>query len=344
MCRASLYLAGPVLAVLIGLSGGAAAQQAPRAVPVEAVQVDVTQVDDTVVVVGSLGANEQVVVRPEVAGRIKSIHFKEGEVIAKDALLFRLDDAIRRAELVQAEAKLNLAKRNAQRARSLFDRGAGTQRAQEETETDLETTAAALQLARAQLEKTEIRAPFAGILGLRLVSVGAYVEAGRDLVHLDSVDPIKVDFRVPERFFSKVRVGQTVRVAVEAFGEESFIGEVYATAASVDRDGRSLAVRARIPNSEGRLRPGLFAKVVLTIASRPDAIVVPEQAVVTAGKGPSVFVVVDGKAVARMVTTGQRMAGRVEIVDGLRPGDVVVTAGQLKIRDGSPVAVAKPNP
>ena len=322
---------GPLISV-------AAADEAPRpAVPVEAVRAEAGTITDEVSAIGTLRSNESVIIRPEIAGRITGIHFSEGEQTRIGALLFTLDDAISQAELTEAEARLQLSQRNYERATELYGKGAGTARGRDEAEAELQTNRASVVLAKARLEKTRISAPFEGILGLRQVSIGDYVVPGQDLVNLENIDPIKVEFRVAERFLAGLANGQKLRVNVDAFPGRSFEGEVYAMDPRVDPAGRSIAVRARIPNSDRVLRPGLFARVNLATEVRKNAIVVPDQAIVPRGEERFVFKVVDGKAVMTRVVLGQRRAGQVEIVEGLEPDDVVVTAGQLKIRDGAPV-------
>jgi membrane fusion protein (multidrug efflux system) len=194
-------------------------------------------------------------------------------------------------------------------------------------------------LARVQLDKTRIVAPFSGIVGLRHVSVGEYITSGQALVNLEAIDPVKADFRVPERFLPAIRVGQTIRIKVDAYPDDTFEGKVYAIDPRLDVAGRSLLVRALVPNKDQRLRPGLFARVTVLLQLKEDALSVPEQAIVPQGDAQYVFKIVNGKATLTKVVIGTRREGRVEIVDGLSAGDEVVTAGQLKIRDGSAVSI-----
>jgi membrane fusion protein (multidrug efflux system) len=190
-----------------------------------------------------------------------------------------------------------------------------------------------------QLEKTRIVAPFSGIVGLRRVSVGEYITAGQALVNLEEIDPVKADFRVPEKFLPAIRVGQTIHIKIDAFPDETFEGKVYAIDPRLDVAGRSLLVRAILPNKDQRLRPGLFARVTVLLQLKEDALSVPEQAIVPQGDSQYVFKIVDGKVQLTKVVIGTRREGRVEIVEGLDVGDEVVTAGQLKIRHGSAVAI-----
>ncbi len=309
---------------------------------VEATPVLTGTVIRDVTAVGSLRSNEAVMISPEIAGRIAEIHFREGERVESGARLVTLDDSIYRAELAQAQARLELNRRNAERAAELFQRQVGTARTRDEAQTALRTAEAEVALARARLEKTRITAPFPGVLGLRRVSVGDYVVPGQELVNLENIDPIKVDFRVPESALRLLREGQTVSVQVDAFPGESFEGEVYAIDPQVDIQGRSVAVRARLPNPDRRLKPGLFARVSLIIERREDAMLIPEQAVVPTEKGAVVFTIVGGKAVETQVQLGRRRDGKVEVLSGLAPGDIVISAGQMKVRNGTPVTIQPP--
>ncbi|MBK1839992.1 efflux RND transporter periplasmic adaptor subunit [Azospirillum sp. YIM B02556] len=314
------------------------------AIAVEAAAVRVGVVERTVTAVGSLLSNESVVIRPEIAGRISEIAFKEGQRVARGTVLVRLDDAIARATLAQAQASIAFSRAELSRADQLVRQNTGPLRNREQASAKLLADEAAVQLAKAQLDKQVITAPFDGVLGLRKLSVGDFVQAGKDIVNLEDIDTLKLDFRVPEMFLPAVRVGQTVKVAVDAFGGRSFDGAVYAIDPLVDVNGRALAIRARVPNPDGSLRPGLFARVSLTLTTVPDAVLVPEQAVVAFGKDQYVFKVVDGKVAQTRVMLGERRNAEVEISKGLVAGDMVVTAGQLKIRDGVPVTVLPGKP
>ena len=320
----------------------AAAAQDPKTgpVPVEAAKVTAAPLSEQVTAVGTLLSNEAVTVSSEIPGRLKEIHFQEGQPIEQGAPLFTLDDSVYRAQLADAEAKLKLAEQTHKRTSTLFSSKYATAQSADEAASNLAVSTAAVELARVQLEKSHITAPFSGIVGLRHVSAGEYITAGQALVNLESIDPVKADFRVPEKFLPAIRVGQTIRIRVDAFPGETFEGKVYAIDPKLDVAGRSLLVRALVPNKEQRLRPGLFARVTVLLQLKEDALSVPEQAIVPQGDSQFVFKIVGGKAQMTKVVTGTRRDGRVEIVEGLDVGDEVITAGQLKIRDGSAVAVA----
>lgn len=310
-----------------------------QGVAVDVAVVSREAVADVVNAVGTLRSNESVMIRPEIAGRIANINFAEGEPVEAGQTLVSLDDSTHAAELADARANLKLAERNFQRLDELFGKGSVSARERDEALARLESTRAALQLSEARLAKTDVNAPFAGILGLRRVSPGDYVTPGQDLVNIEDIDPIKVDFSIPERYLSALSTGQRIRVQVDAFPGQDFQGEVYAVDPQIDPAGRSIAIRAHVANPGLLLRPGLFARVRLIVDERPDALVIPEEAIVPRGEQRYVFRVEDGKASLTPVTLGQRREGRVEIVEGLSEGATVVTAGQLKIRDGVPVTV-----
>jgi membrane fusion protein (multidrug efflux system) len=328
-----------VAAALVFSSDAALAQAAKDAVAVEAAKVIAAPLSEQVTAIGTLLSDEAVTVSSEIPGRLKEIHFKEGEPVEKGAPLFTLDDSVYRAQLADAEAKLKLAEQTHQRTTQLFKNKYATAQSADEATSNLAVSTATVELARVQLEKTRIAAPFSGIVGLRHVSVGEYITSGQALVNLEAIDPVKADFRVPERFLPAIRVGQAIRIKVDAYPDETFEGKVYAIDPRLDVAGRSLLVRALLPNKDQRLRPGLFARVTVLLQLKEDALSVPEQAIVPQGDSQYVFRIINGKAALTKVVIGTRREGRVEIVDGLSVGDEVVTAGQLKIRDGSAVSI-----
>lgn len=316
------------------------ADTAAGPIAVEATRVSTVAMPQIIAAVGSLRSDESVTLRPQVAGRISAILFQEGQRVAKGATLVRLDTAINAAELQQVRANLTLAKAKYDRAVDLVARNFISGQAQDEAKNNLEVAQAAVALAEAKLAQMELKAPFAGIIGLRVVSVGDYVKEGADIVNLEAIDPLKVDFRVPETFLTQVRVGQQVEVTLDALPGKSYNGSVIALNPLVDAAGRAIVIRAQVRNQDTALRPGMFARVTIITRAEKDALVLPEEALVPQGTEQYVFRVVDGKAARAKVETGQRRDGKVEILSGVDKGDVVVTAGQLKLRDGTPVRVA----
>ncbi|MEK7245236.1 MAG: efflux RND transporter periplasmic adaptor subunit [Pseudomonadota bacterium] len=349
--RGGAPASGPVRAGLSALGLGAAAPApvasaggAPFGVPVEIAKALSAPLAETVRAVGTLRSDESVIVRPEIPGRIVETPFAEGQVVAKGALLFRIEDNILKAELVEAEAAYNLSRQNNVRARELMEKGAGTARARDEAFARMEMDKARVDLARARLATTRIQAPFAGIAGLRKVSVGDYVVPGQDLVNLESIDTIKLDFRIPERYLGQLAVGQKVSADMDAFPGRVFDGQVFAIDPRIDEAGHSIAIRATLSNPDRVLRPGLFARVGLMVRERTSSIAIPEQAIMPRGDKFFIYKVVDGKAALTPVEIGRRASGRVEITRGLEAGEEVVVAGQLKLQDGAPVQAAGPGP
>jgi membrane fusion protein (multidrug efflux system) len=343
----ALVAAGAVYYVAVEglpvLPGGPAPQAATRpaqsTVAVEAEQVTVGPVVEDIRTVGSLLPNEVVVVSPEIAGRVARIGFAEGDRVAAGEVLVELDPTILRAELAKARSDLGLARANHQRAMTLASQGIGTLRARDEAIAALQAEEANVALAEARLGKASIAAPFAGVVGLRSISVGAYVTPGERIVELTAFDPIKVDFRVPELALASLRTGQAIEVTLDALPGRAFTGEVYAIDPVVDAGGRAVRVRARVPNGDGALSPGLFARIRIVVERREGAMLVPESSIFAEGSKTLVFRVVDGRAVRSEVVLGQRRPGQVEVVRGLGAGDVVVTAGHQQVRDGVRVEV-----
>jgi membrane fusion protein (multidrug efflux system) len=316
---------------------GAAAPAARPPVPVYIVNVVTAPATDTFRAVGSLLADESVVIRSEIAGRIASLDIEEGRRVDKGRVLARLADEEWTAIVRQNEATLSLQQLKITRAAELREKKVMSQQEYDETQAALDQARATLSLARARLDKTVIRAPFTGILGLRRVSPGNYLEAGQELVNLEAIDVLKVDFSVPERFAVRLQPGQTVNVRINAFPDETFKGEVYAIDPRIDETTRSFLLRARIANPEGRLRPGMFADAELVLAVRSEALWVPEQAIVPVGEKQFVFRVVNGKALLTQVQLGLRKPGQVEVRSGLEPGAAIVSEGQQKLMDGADV-------
>lgn len=336
---------------LLALAGGAflyartaqapAGPQKMPAMPVKAAAVQVIDLPILATSVGTLQSHQSVTIRPEITGRIARIHFKEGQNVKAGAVLISLDDEITRATLNQAEAELRLAERNYKRAVDLFSKNAGTGRARDETLSQLDVAKAKVELSRANFDKTQLKAPFSGLVGLRQVDEGAYVQPGQDLVNLENINPVKVDFRLPETLLPQLKAGQKVKISVDAYPGKEFEGSILALDPRVDAAGRSIAMRALIPNSSGQLRPGLFARVSLKIAEHAQALMVPEESIVAEGERFFVFKTGNGRVARVPVTLGQHKDGSVEILSGVAPGDTVVTAGQEKLRDGADIMVLK---
>jgi membrane fusion protein (multidrug efflux system) len=348
----ALLAAVGALSYLAGTRSTRSAPAAPVAMPqkapdapsagiaVEARPPLALKLPQAITTVGSLRSDEAVVVRPEIAGRVAEIAFKEGQRATRGQLLIRLDDSVQKADFERARANLTLSRSKHERALDLLAKGFISTQAKDEAENNLKVAQADAELAAARLAKTEIRAPFGGIIGLRSVSVGDYVKEGQDIVNLEEVDPLKVDFRVPEVYLSQVKSGQVLQITMDALPDRTWPGQVYAINPLVDANGRAIAIRAQVPNADGKLRPGMFARVRLLTSDMRDSLMVPEESIFPVGDDKYVYKVVDDRAQRQKVDIGQRRDGKVEILHGLGAADTVVTAGVMKLRDGAVVRVA----
>jgi membrane fusion protein, multidrug efflux system len=317
----------------------APAAAAKPGLPVKAETVKISNVSDDVSAVGSLLAEESVIIRPEIDGRIIGLHFQEGQAVTAGTRLVTIDSTEYEAQTAAQRADLKTEQQRLARTKDLYEQKFISKDALDVQVGNVARLKAHVDEAESRVAKTAIKAPFSGILGLRQVSPGAYVKAGSDIVRLENVSSIKVDFRIPENYLSKIRPNQEISVRLDAYPGEEFRGRVYAVEPVVDERTRTIAMRARIPNKGFKLKPGMFVRVAVTLDSRPNAVVIPEQAIWPQGKDSFVFRVVDGKAALTKVDIGNRAPGTVEILKGLAANDVVITDGQMKLKDGAPVTV-----
>ena len=325
----------PAKAGAIGAAGAAGG-----GTPVELGKPEKLNWPKSVTAIGSLRSDESVMVRAEQSGRITALNFKEGQPVRVGQMLVQLDDSVARAELEQARANQKLGKAKFDRAVELKERNFISGQAKDEAENVMRVADATVSLAQAKLTKYSINAPFSGTVGLRTASTGDYVKDGQDIVNLEKTDTIKVDFKVPEIFQSKIGVGQALSVTLDALPGKPFTGKVYALNPQLDTAGRAVVLRAQMDNKSGVLKPGMFARVRLTLADTGDTVVVPEQAVAMQGDEQIMFRVIDGRAMRTKVEVGQRREGKVEILDGVSDSDTIVIAGWQRLRDGSTVRAA----
>lgn len=332
-------------------SGGAPAAGGPaRPVTVEVAKVQVMKLTDDAQAVGSLRSRQGVMLRPEVSGRITQLNFRDGERVRKGQLLVQFDDQLQLAQIKQSQAELSIAQANHKRNQELLAQNFVSQRSLDESAANLEVSQAKLALAQATAARLKILAPFDGIAGIRNVNVGDYLKDGTDIVNLEDIDTVYVDYRLPERYQTLLKSGQKATVELDALPGRRFEARVQAVDPLIDANGRSIGVRASITNQQLLLRPGMFARVSTVFGSREKARVIPEEAIVPQGGRQFVIKLVpgpdnDGLVSQRVpVTVGIRRPGQVEILDGLKEGDTVVTAGQQRLqRDGSPVRVLELN-
>lgn len=344
----SLSLVVLAFAVLAGgckndSTGAGAVSSGPPPVQVVAVAAKVQPVAETLSLVGTLAANESVEVKAETDGVVEEILFKEGEQAKKGELLVRLDETKLAAAVAEAEANFKLSRANFDRARQLLKDQLISQQEFDQAAATFAVNEAGLELKRRQLADARIYAPFEGTVSARNVSPGQVITKATTLTWLIDLDPMKAEVNVPERFLGQVRVGQQIAFAVAAFPDRKFTGEVYFVSPYVDETTRTALVKALIPNPDGVLKPGMFASMDLTLTLRKEAVVIPETALIQGGERTTVYVVdQEQKAQIRPVKPGVRMAGMVEILEGVKAGEMVITEGLQKARPGGVVKVAPP--
>ena len=326
------------------LSGNPAGNAKPPSV--EVAKVDVAKLIDETQSVGTLRSRRGVMVRPEVAGRITQLNFTDGQRVKAGQVLVQFDDQLQQAQVQQTLAEVSIAQANQKRNQELVAQGFISQRSLDESAANLQVAQAKLLLARATAARLKIIAPFNGVAGIRQVNVGDYLKDGADIVNIEDMDAIFVDFRLPERFQAKVKRGQTAQIELDAMPGRKFSAQVQAIDPLIDANGRSVGVRGCIDNRGGQLRPGMFARVNPVFGVRDSARVVPEEAIVPQGGRQYVIRLnksADGKTFATQrveIKVGLRSPGKVEITDGLEAGELVVIAGQQRIqKDGTAVTV-----
>lgn len=331
--------------------GSAPAANAPgpaRAPAVEAATVQLVKLVDDTQAVGSLRSRQSVVLRPEVSGRVARLYFRDGHAVRKGQLLVQLDDQLPQAQLQQSQAELSIAEANHRRNQELVAQNFISQRSVEESAAALQVAQARVALAQATAARLRLLAPFDGIAGIRNVNVGDYLKDGADIVNIEDLAAMYVDFRLPERFQARIRPGQHAEVMVDALPGRKFDALIQAIDPLVDANGRSVGVRGCIDNRALQLRPGMFARVNAVLGERENARVVPEEAIVPQGGRQYVIKLVEGPDQDSLMTRrvevslGLRMPGRVEVLSGLEPGDRIVTAGQQRVqRDETVVRVVE---
>ena len=331
-------LAVPKLLELRKTSAPIPSAQSKKTLRVRAHRVVPTQLTERLATTGTVRANEEVEIVSEISGKISDIHFKEGSSVAAGQLLLKIDDSELIADRQRALYRVDLAERAEARQQQLLDDGVISSETYDVALGELNVLRAELQLIEAQLLKTEIRAPFSGIIGLRWVSPGSYLSSQTRIASLTDLDPVKLDFTVPERYSALMKVGDEISFAVEGF-DRAFPGMIYAVEPSVDATTRSLRVRARCPNNDGALIPGAFANVDLVLRSISGALTVPSIAVIPELGGKKVFVFEDGVAQPRTVESGIRSESAVQITSGLAEGDIVIISGLLQLQPGLAVEI-----
>ncbi len=344
---AFLGVAALVAARLAEMRRGVAARQAiaakaaRTAQPVRTVIAQPEAMAESVVVTGTVRASESVDLHVEIAGKVTRLLLTEGAQAKRGDPLLQVDDSELRGQLVRAEERRNLAALREERLRLLKERGFSNLQDYDTAVTELAVQAAEIALINTQIEKTVVRAPFDGVIGLRSVSEGAYVTPSTPIARLQAIEEIKIDLTLPEKYGSRVQTGQRIEFAVAGV-DGTCPAEIYALEPQIDETTRTVLVRARARNPGGRFRPGAFARVTWHAAETPDALLVPAVAVVSNSGEKTLYVASGGRAERRTVVTGQRSAGKVQIVAGLKAGERVIVSGIQSLRPGAAIVDAPP--
>lgn len=317
--------------------GGPGGSQPVRA---DAFIVKTKMLFDNIEIPGTLSANETTQIQPEVSGRITGIYFREGAFVKKGALLVKLNDADLQAQKKKLQVQLQIARQNEARSAQLLSIQGISRQDYEAIALQVSNINADLAVIQTQIEKTNIRAPFNGKIGLRLVSLGAYISSASIISTISQVNQMKLDFTVPERYIKEVGFGQLVNFKVDGT-TKTFAAKVIATESNITQETRTLQVRAIVQGNQTGLTPGNFAKVIFNFEPDPNAIVIPTQAVLPQARGKRVFLYSNGTAKAVDVTTGIRDSANVQITGGLKAGDTILITGLLSLRPEAKVALGK---
>ncbi|MBK9333032.1 MAG: efflux RND transporter periplasmic adaptor subunit [Ignavibacteria bacterium] len=302
--------------------------------------VKAEELDNKIKVIGSIVANEEVELRSELSRKITGIYFKEGTFVSKGKLLFKLDDSDLMAQMNKLIIQSELTELNLNRTKELFDKSLSTREEYDIIQNENDALNAELEILDVQIDKTNIRAPFSGIIGFKNVSSGSYVTPSVILANIQEIGRVKLDFSIPEKYITVFNKGQGITFNVEGIDEE-FTGVISAFEPKLDGNTRSLTVRAICQNPGNKLIPGTFANVNLNLSSIKDAILIPTQALIPKLKGHDVFVLNNGTARLTDVTSGMRTENLVQIISGINPGDTVITTNILRLKNGSPVVIDK---
>ena len=326
-----------------GAGGAGGAGGAESLLPVDVVVMQYSSVTDRIFSSGTVEANERIDLRAEVTGIVEAIYLTEGSRVQEGDLLLKINDSELQAQKSRAEYRYNLAAQQEERQRRLLEKGGVSQEDYDATLNQVNVFRSEMQLIDAQLEKTEIRAPFSGRIGLKYVSKGQFIGPDQPIASLQELDRVKIDFSVPERYAGRVQTGDLMRFDVQGI-DSTFVGEVYAIEPRINTDTRTLSLRAISDNPEFLLYPGAFANIELVLEEIEEALMVPTISLIPGLNSQKVYVAVDGMVEERIVKTGIRTSEKVQILEGLNPGDQVLTTGLLQARPGLAIRVVSHQP
>jgi len=285
---------------------------------------------------GTLISNEEVELRSEISGKVTHILFSEGKRVKKGEVLVKINDSELQATLKKNKSRELLARDREFRYKQLLEKNLTSQQEYDLQLSDLNAVLADVELTEAQIAKTEIVAPFDGIVGLRSVSVGSYISPLTPIASIQSINPIKVDFSVPQKYFGLIKEGKTIFVKLSS-SQKIFSGKIYAVEPKIDQNTRTVQARALIPNDNGELTPGAYVEIEIILENIDKSILIPSEALVPDFEGEKVFLYKQGKAVSQLVTTGIRTEKEIQITSGLNIGDSLITSGIIQLRADAPV-------
>jgi len=311
---------------------------ANRSLPVTAISLSLKQIADNLTVTGTIEPDESVEISSEIDGKVKQIFFEEGRRIGKNDMLIKIVDDDLQAELKKAQFEYDLAVQKEQRRQRLLEKGGLSQEEYDEARTEMNTLNAEIDRLKIEIEKTELRAPFNGVIGFRYVSQGSYLNPGSQIARIVKVQPIKVAFSVPEKYSQSVTIGQEIAFTIEGI-KDTFEGNVYAKDPAIDPETRTQLMKAKCNNSRGLLLPGSFTRIVVPLEQFEKTLVVPSEAIIPELGKQKVFVYKNGVAIQKEVQTGLRQADNVQILAGLQVGDTVITSGMLQLKNNTPVEI-----
>ncbi|MCC6185625.1 MAG: efflux RND transporter periplasmic adaptor subunit [Chitinophagaceae bacterium] len=323
-------------------SGQKGGKKGNQAINVSAVIARAEKTENKLFASGTVMANEEVALRPEVSGKLVAIYFKEGSLVQKGALLAKINDADLQAQLRKLQLQLKLGKEREARMKGLLAISGISQEEYDMVVNQSQTINADIDFTRAQISKTEVRAPFTGKIGLKQISQGGYISTADVIATIQQLDLLKIDFSIPERYASSVNVGNIISFSVEN-KEEKFDAEVFALEPKIDEQTRNITIRAVYKNDKSAIFPGAFAKIELTASQNDSSIMIPTEAVIPILKGKQVFIKKGGKATPILVETGLRNDTKIEIKTGLQVGDTVITSGIMSLKPDAAVNIIKIN-
>lgn len=289
---------------------------------------------------GTLLSNEEVELRSEISGKITHILFKEGQRVKKGEILLKINDSELQATLKKNKTIEQLAREKEYRYKQLVEKNLTSQQEYDLQLSELNSVLADVELTEAQLAKTQIIAPFDGIVGLRSVSVGSYISPQTKIANLQSINPIKVDFSVPQKYFGLIAPGKSILVKLSSTGK-TYYGKIYAVEPKIDENTRAIQVRAVIPNDKGELTPGAYVEIDIILEKLEESILIPTEAIVPDFEGEKVFIYKNGKAISKSVSTGIRTEKDIQITSGVNVGDSLIVSGIIQLRPNSPVQIGK---